>query len=100
MSVNCTDLTVSETIFSSGSIYVDAAHCKGSNDKSIVICSENGDIVINGRNIELNGLIYAPKGTVVIYAKEFTLNGSIVANNVLIRGSRVKIKNRITTEQK
>jgi len=90
LSVNCTDLTVSETIFSSGSIYVDAAHCKGSNDKSIVICSENGDIVINGRNIELNGLIYAPKGTVVIYAKEFTLNGSIVANNVLIRGSRVK----------
>lgn len=98
LSVDCTTLNLSKTIYSSGSISVNASECKSIGEERVVICSENGDIVINTSNFELNGLIYAPNGTVVINANSFTLNGKIVANNVLIRGSKISIKNISTTK--
>lgn len=93
LSFSCASLATSGHIFASGNISINAAAFKNTGEKRTVICSENGNVIIKGSEVTLNGLIYAPKGTVVIDASNFTMTGNIVANNILIRGNCVNIVN-------
>ena len=56
------------------------------------IASENGDITLNGSDITLNSVLYAPKGCVTINANTVNLNGRIIANKVCINGTVINIK--------
>ena len=47
----------------------------------VVIASENGDITIQATNVNGNGLIYAPNGTVTINVCDFDYKGSIFRLN-------------------
>ena len=58
----------------------------------IFISSEAGDINLNGTDINLNAVLYAPHGTVRINANEFHLNGRIIADTVIINGTLIDIK--------
>ncbi|MCM1399316.1 MAG: DUF3289 family protein [Clostridium sp.] len=49
---------------------------KNTNDS--IIASENGNIVIDSQNVNLNGLVYAPFGEVNITAQNLTLNSVII----------------------
>lgn len=59
--------------------------------KGIVICSENGNITVNGSKTVLTGILYAPKGTVTINAADFKLNGRIIADKIIIRGKNIEV---------
>ncbi len=48
------------------------------NTNDAVICSETGDIIIDGQNINLNGLVYAPYGNVEITGQNLNLNNVII----------------------
>lgn len=43
-----------------------------------VIYSLNGDIILNASNMDFEGIIYAPNGTVKINADKFLINGKII----------------------
>ena len=60
-------------------------------DSQILIDSEEGNITINGGNINLNAVLYAPNGKVTINANEFHLNGRIIADEVSINGTLIDI---------
>ncbi|MDR3559883.1 MAG: pilus assembly protein TadG-related protein [Negativicutes bacterium] len=49
--------------------------------------SQNGDITINGNNITIDGILYAPKGYIHINGNNITINGRVIANTVQINGS-------------
>ncbi|WP_237266844.1 putative Ig domain-containing protein [Thermoclostridium stercorarium] len=66
VTINCESLDISAGIFTTGGISLNVSRLKGIEGGKIVICSEKGNIEINASKFELNGLIYAPKGTVVI----------------------------------
>ena len=51
----------------------------------------NGDININATKANVYGLIYAPKGTVSINVSEFDLVGTIIAKEIKLNGSYVRI---------
>lgn len=53
----------------------------------LVLYSRNGNITVNGTNININGIMYAPKGKVSFNANETTVNGRIWADNVNFSGS-------------
>ena len=53
------------------------------NANNAVLFSENGDIVIDGNNVNLNGLVYAPEGDVIITAQNLNLNNIIVIANTI-----------------
>lgn len=57
----------------------------------ILLYSEEGDIIINGSQININGIMYAPTGCVSINANETTLNGRIVANEFVYNGSILNV---------
>lgn len=56
----------------------------------IFLCSENGDITLNGSELSMNATLYAPNGTVMINANNFTLNGRIIAKKICINGKTLK----------
>ena len=58
----------------------------------LVLYSRNGNITVNGTNININGIMYAPKGKVSFNANETTVNGRIWADNVNFSGSTFNIK--------
>lgn len=58
----------------------------------LVLYSRNGNITVNGTNININGIMYAPRGKVSFNANETTVNGRIWADNVNFSGSIFNIK--------
>ena len=59
----------------------------GSDDVVACYC---GDITIDSENVDLNGLIYAPNGTITIKAKNLNMNSVImVADKIVIDCSNV-----------
>ena len=57
----------------------------------ILLYSEEGNVTINGTQIELNGIIYAPQGSVTINAYDTTINGRIVADRFSYSGSILNV---------
>lgn len=62
------------------------------NANNSVVYSKYGNITIeNDSTANVNGLIYAPLGTVTINSPNVTINGIIIADRVVINGSSVNI---------
>ncbi len=57
----------------------------------ILLYSEEGNITINGNEIEVNGILYAPNGRVSINAYNTTINGRIVADRFSYSGSILNV---------
>ena len=79
----CTTLDIAKPLVSDGSIFI--------NCNETTIGSVNGDININATKANVYGLIYAPKGTVSINVSEFDLVGTIIAKEIKLNGSYVRI---------
>ena len=60
-------------------------------DSKLFLASEEGDITLNGTNLKMDGVIYAPNGCVRINANEVNLNGRIIAKNIYINGTLINI---------
>lgn len=58
----------------------------------LVLYSRNGNITVNGTNINIDGIMYAPKGKVSFNANETTVNGRIWGDTVNLSGSIFNIK--------
>ncbi len=62
------------------------------NANNSVVYSKYGNITIeNDSTANVNGLIYAPLGTVTINSPNVTINGIIIADQVVINGSSVNV---------
>lgn len=55
------------------------------------LASEQGDITLNGTDITLDAVLYAPNGCVTVNANNFHLNGRIIARQVCINGTTINI---------
>ena len=53
----------------------------------VVLYSKNGNITINGTNIDMNGIMYAPNGTVAFNSNIANINGRIFADKINFSGS-------------
>ena len=60
-------------------------------ENKVLLCSDNGNITINGSEISLNGIIYAPNGTVTINANSFMINGRIICDKFVFNGTALYI---------
>lgn len=53
----------------------------------VVLYSRNGNVIINGTNIDMNGIIYAPNGMAAFNSYTADINGRIFADTVNFSGS-------------
>ena len=62
------------------------------NNDNTVLFSENGSININSENVSLTGLVYAPKGNIVIESKSLNLNSVVmIANKITLNAPNINI---------
>ncbi|WP_455718223.1 hypothetical protein [Anaerosporobacter sp.] len=88
---NATEFLGKGIIYSKDSITYNVGSIATPDDSRILLCAENGDITLNGSEINMNAILYAPNGTVYVNANNFNLNGRIIAKQVCINGSIIKI---------
>ncbi|MGN0145265.1 MAG: hypothetical protein ACI398_09785 [Clostridium sp.] len=60
-------------------------------DNKLVLYSKNGDIIINGSELEINGILYAPKGNIIFNVNNLKINGRVIADGVQFNGSQVSV---------
>jgi hypothetical protein len=62
----------------------------------IVLYSRNGNITINGSNIDFGGIIYAPNGTVAFNSNIAEINGRIFADKINFSGSIFNVTGKLS----
>lgn len=77
-------LTLGGYLYAKEDINLHLNSCKNRNDRGIVLCSEEGDISLQGNEMNLTGVIYAPNGTVYIQTNHFQLKGRIIAKKIIV----------------
>ncbi len=104
------NVTVNSSIYVNGEINVNSARFSGTgcllaknsivfngsslySSPSDAICfySENGNIIFNGANSEIHGIIYAPNGTVIFNGANQTVYGRVIAKNIIFNGTGLKV---------
>jgi len=61
------------------------------NEYNAFLYTEKGDILIEGTEVIINGVLSAPKGKVKINAKNIVINGAIYADEIELNGSELKV---------
>jgi formylmethanofuran dehydrogenase subunit C len=90
LSVNGSHFTGTGVILVSGNITFNGSNLKSSGS-SICFYSENGDITVNGANIDLEGVVYAPNGTIIMNGANQTVHGRLIANRVTLNGAGYEV---------
>lgn len=78
--INGTGINTSGALITSGDITFNGGKVNMSSSLTMALCSLEGDITFNGGKGDINGLIYAPKGTVNLNGGGGIINGSVMAD--------------------
>ena len=89
LTINSTLFTGDAIIAAKGNITYNVNALSGTG--RVLLYSEEGNITINGTEIEINGILYAPQGRVSINAYNTTINGRIVADKFSYNGSILNV---------
>jgi hypothetical protein len=60
-------------------------------DNQVCFYSLGGDVVLNGDDITLDGVLFAPHGRVIINGNRVTVNGAIVGDRVQVSGDTFRV---------
>ncbi len=57
-----------------------------------IVATKHGNIIVDSANVDLNGLIYAPEGTITITAQNLNMNSVIlIADKIIIQSPNINI---------
>ncbi|MCR4702563.1 MAG: cellulose binding domain-containing protein, partial [Saccharofermentans sp.] len=93
ITIEGTDFTGDAIIVAKGDITynVDTLNADEEVTGRVLLYSQEGNITINGSQINIRGVLYAPQGKVEINAYDTTLNGRIVSNCFSYNGSILNV---------
>ena len=90
-SFNSTTFLGKGIVYAKDSVTYNVGSLATPEDSRVLIAAENGNITLNGSDITLNAVLYAPNGCVNINANRVNLNGRIIAKQVRINGTLINI---------
>lgn len=79
------------TMMATGNIQFNGSCIENSASTSVCVYSENGNIQINGSNIQIDGVLYAPNGYIQVNGANIVINGRVIANQVQLNGSSIQV---------
>ncbi len=91
LTLNATRFITDKVILAKEDINYNVGSMRTKEDASVFISSEEGDININGSDVNLNAVLYAPEGTVRINVNRLNLNGRIIARELVVNGTEIRI---------
>lgn len=77
-------------ILATGNITING-NCISSTTEDQVCLYSSHDITINGNNIEIHGILYAPSGRITFNGNNITVQGKVIAHNVRFNGNDITI---------
>ncbi|MHC1681595.1 MAG: hypothetical protein AB6733_01340 [Clostridiaceae bacterium] len=89
---NNTNFTGKSYILADSDIRFNMNQLKANSSSKIVYYSAKGNILINANNSEINGIIYAPNGTVVFNGSNLTVNVRNIAKNIILNDISITVK--------
>ena len=89
--VNASQVNLQKSLLSDGEISLNSSSVNSGEYKSF-IASRNSNITVNAAYFNFKGIIYAPNGVVNIQGSDINIEGRIIANEIIINGSKAKIK--------
>ena len=84
---NGTRFTGQGYVIAGGDIEYTLSALNNNDTYKLAMYSENGDIIINGSDAVVNGILYAPNGKVIFNGSSLTVNGRIFADSIELNGS-------------
>lgn len=91
ITINGSKFTGTGFLFATGSITFNGSSMKMSSGDSVCVYSKNGDIRINGSSAEVDGVLYAPAGSIMMNGSSQIVRGRIIGNTTMINGSNIQI---------
>lgn len=93
ITVNASKFTGKGIMVATGNITFNGYMIANNTSSSVCLYAmgTNKSITINGTGIQVTGILYAPKGNVIINGYDVTVNGRVIAQNVVINGTKIKI---------
>lgn len=84
--INGSGVNSTGSIITAGDIVFNGSNVTMTSSASVCFCSLNGDITFNGGNGNVNGILYAPMGTITLNGSGGIFYGSIVGDLVTCDG--------------
>lgn len=84
-------MVVQDYIVASGDITLNVSSVASADNKRLLLYSEHGDITIGASQTDIDGILYAPNGTVRINGSSFNLSGRIIAQEIVMNGSSFEL---------
>jgi len=92
ININSSRFSGTGCILAKNSIVFNGSSLYSSPEDAICFYSENGNIIFNGSDSEIHGIIYAPNGTVIFNGSNQTVYGRVIAKNIIFNGSGLTIE--------
>lgn len=92
MHINGSTISGSGIVMAQDNVHINGSSIRyATSDDAVCIYSEDGDIHINGSNIDIYGILYAPNGLVQINGSDIRIHGAVIANEIQLSGSSFEI---------
>lgn len=91
INVNSATFAGTGCILAKNSIVFNGSSLYSAPSDAICFYSETGNIIFNGANSEIHGIIYAPNGTVIFNGANQTVYGRVIAKNIIFNGTGLKV---------
>jgi len=91
LTINGSSFSGCGTIIAKGNITFNGSGVYAGPDDSVSFYSMNGNITMNGSGTLVEGIVYAPKGTVRFNGSNQRVNGRAIGNEVLFNGNGISI---------
>lgn len=82
--INGGECSINGSLIADGNISFNLDKLNASKSNGTIIASKDGDVSFSLTDADINGLIYAPNGTVSINVNQFNFKGSIIAKKIII----------------
>ena len=92
VTVNGSSFSGKGCVLATGDITFNGSNLNQSTSDAVCFYSKTGNIIVNGSNIELDGILYAPNGCITLNGSYQTVNGRVIGNTVLLNGSYLRIQ--------
>ncbi len=89
---NTTEFVGQGIVYATDSITYNVGNLTTVSDSRVFVVSENGNITLNGSDISINGVLYAPNGLVTINANSINIKGRIIADKIQINATSFNIE--------
>lgn len=91
VTVNGSRFTGKGCILATGNIVFNGSNLNASTSDAVCFYSKNGNIIVNGSNAQLDGILYSPNGNITMNGSHQTVHGRVIGKTLTFNGSNLNI---------